>query len=174
MLHFFSSCEPFLNNYDCFFLLCLIMFWSYTIVLYCCIAFELTLCWLYTIFIIISQDPITRVWAAQRIGGGMNIMCRTPWISSREAALVGFSYLGVQTNWEECGPCPVFASYALAFALQLREEHGKTSARTAEEYQLKEMVYTVIRVILRFKLTTYFSKQNPSLICNILKFFNKI
>ena len=24
------------------------------------------------------------------------------------------------TNWEECGPCPVFASYTLAFALQLR------------------------------------------------------
>jgi len=22
-----------------------------------------------------------------------------------------------QTNWEECGPCPVFASYTLAFAL---------------------------------------------------------
>ena len=30
------------------------------------------------------------------------------------------------TNWEECGPCPVFASYALAFALQLRKKHGKT------------------------------------------------
>jgi len=22
-------------------------------------------------------------------------------------------------NWEECGPCPIFASYILAFALQL-------------------------------------------------------
>jgi len=30
---------------------------------------------------------------------------------------------------EECGPCPVFASYTLAFALQLRKKHGKTSAR---------------------------------------------
>ena len=29
------------------------------------------------------------------------------------------------TNWEECGPCPVFASYNLAFALQLRKKHGK-------------------------------------------------
>jgi hypothetical protein len=28
-------------------------------------------------------------------------------------------------NWEKCGPCPVFASYTLAFALQLRIEHGK-------------------------------------------------
>ena len=33
------------------------------------------------------------------------------------------------TNWEECGPCPVFAIYTLAFALQLREKHGKTSVR---------------------------------------------
>jgi hypothetical protein len=30
---------------------------------------------------------------------------------------------------EECGPCPVFASYVLAFALQLRKRHGKTSVR---------------------------------------------
>ena len=33
------------------------------------------------------------------------------------------------TNWEECGPCPVFACYILAFALQLRKKHGKTSVR---------------------------------------------
>jgi hypothetical protein len=28
---------------------------------------------------------------------------------------------------EECGPCPVFASFTLAFALQLRRKHGKAS-----------------------------------------------
>jgi len=33
------------------------------------------------------------------------------------------------TNWEECGPCPVFA-------LQLGKKHGKTSVRVAEECQL--------------------------------------
>ena len=33
----------------------------------------------------------------------------------------------IQTNVEECGPCPVFASFSLAFALQLRKKHGKTS-----------------------------------------------
>ena len=32
----------------------------------------------------------------------------------------------IQTNVEECGPCPVFASFTLAFALQLRKKHGKT------------------------------------------------
>jgi len=28
---------------------------------------------------------------------------------------------------EECGPCPVFAGFTLAFALQLRKKHGKAS-----------------------------------------------
>jgi len=41
-----------------------------------------------------------------------------------------------QLIWEECGPCPVFASYTLAFALQLRKKSGKTSVRVAEERQL--------------------------------------
>ena len=39
------------------------------------------------------------------------------------------------TNWEECRLCPVFASYTLAFALQLRKRHGKTSVRVAKECQ---------------------------------------
>jgi len=29
------------------------------------------------------------------------------------------------TNWEECGPYPVFASFTLTFALQLRKKDGK-------------------------------------------------
>jgi hypothetical protein len=29
----------------------------------------------------------------------------------------------------KCGSCPVFANYTLAFALQLRKKHGKTSVR---------------------------------------------
>jgi hypothetical protein len=33
----------------------------------------------------------------------------------------------------KCGPCPVFASYALAFALQLRKKHGKNSVRAVEK-----------------------------------------
>jgi hypothetical protein len=42
------------------------------------------------------------------------------------------------TNWEECGPFPVFAIYTLAFALQLRKKHGKTSVRVAKECQLAQ------------------------------------
>ena len=30
---------------------------------------------------------------------------------------------------EEWGPCPIFASFTLAFALKLRKKHGKTSVR---------------------------------------------
>jgi len=30
---------------------------------------------------------------------------------------------------EECGPCPVLASITMAFALQPRKKHGKTSVR---------------------------------------------
>jgi hypothetical protein len=39
----------------------------------------------------------------------------------------------ITTNMEECRPCPVFASFTLEFALQLRKKHGKTSVRVAEE-----------------------------------------
>jgi hypothetical protein len=34
---------------------------------------------------------------------------------------------------EQCGPCPVLVSYILAFALQLRKKHGKSSVRVAEQ-----------------------------------------
>jgi hypothetical protein len=32
----------------------------------------------------------------------------------------------ITTKLEECGPCPIFASFNLEFALQLRKKHGKT------------------------------------------------
>jgi hypothetical protein len=38
-------------------------------------------------------------------------------------------YIEQHNNYEECGPCPVFAGFTLAFALQLRKKHGKASAR---------------------------------------------
>jgi hypothetical protein len=44
---------------------------------------------------------------------------------------------------EECGPCPVFASYTLAFALQLRKKHGKTSVKVAEQ---KEFIDLTIKI----------------------------
>ena len=40
-------------------------------------------------------------------------------------------YTERHNNLGECGPCPVSASYTLAFALQLRKKHRKTSVRGA-------------------------------------------
>jgi hypothetical protein len=40
------------------------------------------------------------------------------------------------TNLEECWPCPVFASFTLAFALQLKKKRGKTSVSAAEGHLL--------------------------------------
>jgi hypothetical protein len=37
------------------------------------------------------------------------------------------------TNLGSGGPCPVFASYTLAFVLQLRKKHGETSVRVVEK-----------------------------------------
>ena len=34
-------------------------------------------------------------------------------------------YIEQHNNWEECGPCPVLASYTLTFALQLTIKHEK-------------------------------------------------
>jgi len=40
-------------------------------------------------------------------------------------------YIEQHNNLGKCGPCPVWASYTLAFVLQLRKKHGKTSVRVA-------------------------------------------
>ena len=41
-------------------------------------------------------------------------------------------YIEQHNNLGECGPCPVLGSYTLAFALQLREKHGKPSVRVVK------------------------------------------
>jgi hypothetical protein len=43
---------------------------------------------------------------------------------------IGKYYTGRKIG--KCGPCPVFANYILAFALQLRKKHGKSSVRVGE------------------------------------------
>jgi hypothetical protein len=40
------------------------------------------------------------------------------------------------TNWEKFRPCHIFASYTLAFALQLRKKHRKTSVRVVTKYSV--------------------------------------
>ena len=46
------------------------------------------------------------------------------------------------TILEECGPCSVLASITLAFALQPRKKHGKTSVRVAASKNM----YTTISI----------------------------
>jgi hypothetical protein len=41
----------------------------------------------------------------------------------------------------KCGPCPIFASYTLVFALQLRKKYRKTSVRVAK-YKNNELYNT--------------------------------
>jgi hypothetical protein len=53
---------------------------------------------------------------------------------------------------EECGPCPVFTSYTLAFALQLRKKHGKTSVSVAEKYEYIDI--TIKRQITKINRNT--------------------
>jgi hypothetical protein len=47
------------------------------------------------------------------------------------------------TNYEECGSCPVFAKYTLAFALQLRIKHGRTSVQVAGKCQLAKSIQNI-------------------------------
>jgi len=49
---------------------------------------------------------------------------RTTQLTTLVGRLSGIRTQSGQTNWEECGPCPIFASYTLAFVLQLRKKYG--------------------------------------------------
>jgi hypothetical protein len=84
--------------------------------------------------------------------GSSTVHIYTPTIH-RTRQLITHRTTQLTTSWEECGPCPVFASYTLAFALQLRKKHGKTSVRVAEECQLawwkqntQNRTYVTIRI----------------------------
>jgi hypothetical protein len=47
-------------------------------------------------------------------------VCRISQLTTLVGRFSGVRTQSGQTNWQECGPCPVFASYTLAFVLQLR------------------------------------------------------
>jgi hypothetical protein len=53
---------------------------------------------------------------------------------------------------EECRLCPIFVSYILAFAIQLRKKHGNASVRVAVSCQLarwKQNVQNRMYITLR-------------------------
>ena len=45
--------------------------------------------------------------------------------------------LKLSPTWEECWTCTVFAGFTLAFALQLRKKHGKTSVRVGKSHRVQ-------------------------------------
>jgi len=56
---------------------------------------------------------------------------------------------------EVCGPCPVLASFTLAFALQLRKKHGKTSARVRKtSVRLRKTSVRLRKASVRLKKTS--------------------
>jgi hypothetical protein len=79
-----------------------------------------------------------------------------------------------------CRPCAVFASYTLAFALQLRKKHGKTSVTVVEKcpdipvavaqctvYMYKMDGHTENLVFLQWlstKITVYWDMEPCSLV----------
>ena len=60
----------------------------------------------------------------------------------------------ITTNMEECGPCPVFASFTLAFALQLKKKQGKISVRVVEECKVRVVEERKVRVVEESKRKT--------------------
>jgi len=66
----------------------------------------------------------------------------------------------ITNNVEECGPCPTFASFTLAFSLQLRKKHGKTSVRvrkiSVRLIKTSVRVQKCFRQICRGNQSTYF------------------
>jgi len=64
----------------------------------------------------------------------------------------------ITTIVEGCGPCPIFASFTLAFALQLRKKHGKPSVRVRKT--LVRLRKTSVRVQHTYYQNTY-TLQNP-------------
>jgi hypothetical protein len=65
----------------------------------------------------------------------------------------------------KCGLCPVFASYTLAFVLQLRKKHGQTSVRVAQynnnEHNTRQMKaqLSYLAALGREKISASYFKQ---------------
>jgi uncharacterized protein YqfB (UPF0267 family) len=62
----------------------------------------------------------------------------------------------ITNNVEGCEPCPVFASFTLAFALQLRKKHGKTTVRVRQtSVKLIKTSVKLIKTSVRVQYTYY-------------------
>jgi len=62
----------------------------------------------------------------------------------------------ITTNVGECGPCPVFASFTLAFALQLTKKYGKTSVRVRKtSVRVRKISVRLRKTSVRVQYTYY-------------------
>jgi hypothetical protein len=71
-----------------------------------------------------------------------------------------------QLIWEGWVPCPVFASYTLAFAIQLRKKHWNTSVSVAEEcpWALKSASWHLKSASWQLKCSDVSTKGCPRLV----------
>jgi hypothetical protein len=59
-------------------------------------------------------------------------------------------YIEKHNNSEQCGPCPVFAGFTLAFALQLGKKHGKTSVKKWNDWIVKGYCQIILKNLYIF------------------------
>jgi hypothetical protein len=66
-----------------------------------------------------------------------------------------------QLIWEECGPCPVFASYTLTFAFTAEEKARKNLSQGSRRVPVGTMKteYTEQNINITIKYVTYKIKQ---------------
>ena len=82
-----------------------------------CISF-----WFFIFYVFIL---LTAIWLSP--GGSSTVHIYTQTI---HRTTQNIQYIEQHNNLGQCGPCPVLASYILAFALQLRGKHRKTSTNS--------------------------------------------
>jgi len=73
---------------------------------------------------------------------------------------------------EESGPCPVFASFTLAFALQMRKKHRKTSVRVRKTSV--SLIKTSVRVEYTYYQNTHTNTQITKPTHTHIRFLRKI
>jgi hypothetical protein len=63
---------------------------------------------------------------------------------------------------EECGPYPIFANFTLAFALQLREKHGKTPVSVRKtSVRVRKTPVRVRKTPVRVRKTPVRARKTP-------------
>jgi hypothetical protein len=66
----------------------------------------------------------------------------------------------ITTNVEECGSCPIFASFTLAFDLKMRKKHRKTSVRVRKtSVRVRNTSVSVRTTLVRVRKTSVWVRK---------------